>query len=729
MVLAGISFLNSSAWATPAVLLYQIENQHPEQQMQGVEKRAATLVEELLQRLGRWRVLDRQSVKVDTKEGMNQDTLTRLKGQGVDYLITGILTGTELATEITLKFIKTDTGQIEKTIKAANITTPHIEPIIRKFYTRFQEAFPLSGKIIQIKADKTYVNLGSSQGLKQGDSLEVIRITEVKDGDKVVDVEEEKIGRLTIDKVMEKSAWGTYTPLPGGKSAAVGLVVKTTPPPAAPSDANLPPKEIIALKRFANVSGQEKLNHIGEALAESLTTSLTSLKNFRVVDRMQLEKVLEEQRLGSAWIFNPGTTVESGQLWNPRYIISGSYQQLDRNYRLDAHLVDLETAEVISAESIIGKELFELTDRLGQILLSNLDRKKALKDSRIAGLKVEVAAVEQLPMAIYHLLPSLEARIIEITVKNDTGRKQRLLLSAEITGITQAAKETVEIDPGQEGVFSLYPPIIPGKLREITTARTNPLSVQAVLPDGAIVFEETRSTNLLPYDSLVFQQSFIRSNKDLLTTVAAWASPNLPEASTILGEAARRTSKGSLTGYQATGFLSGKEDETNAQQHVWTREQVQAIYDSLKDKDLRYVEQSTQFPDANLQRVLLPQDALKQKGANCIDGSLLFASLMLRAGLNPIIIIVPGHAFVGWETWESSGEYEYMETTKLGYSDFASALQEGKKQAQEAGLDQDITSQAFKEFKKQLTKGSAPTGKAQVLNIRVLKNKMADIPI
>lgn len=65
------------------------------------------------------------------------------------------------------------------------------------------------------------------------------------------------------------------------------------------------------------------------------------------------------------------------------------------------------------------------------------------------------------------------------------------------------------------------------------------------------------------------------------------------------------------------------------------------------------------------QRVRLPSESLEQGQANCIDGTILFASLLEAMSLSPSIVVVPGHAFVGWETWLGSDEWQYLETTMV----------------------------------------------------------------
>src|SRR4029077_11411867 len=78
-------------------------------------------------------------------------------------------------------------------------------------------------------------------------------------------------------------------------------------------------------------------------------------------------------------------------------------------------------------------------------------------------------------------------------------------------------------------------------------------------------------------------------------------------------------------------------------------------------------------PGQITQRTRLPRESLRHKSANCIDGTVLMASLLEAASLHPAIVLVPGHAFVGWETWEGSDEWDYLETTMIASHDFEAA--------------------------------------------------------
>ena len=83
-------------------------------------------------------------------------------------------------------------------------------------------------------------------------------------------------------------------------------------------------------------------------------------------------------------------------------------------------------------------------------------------------------------------------------------------------------------------------------------------------------------------------------------------------------------------------------------------------------------------PGQVTQRTRLPRESLRHKSANCIDGTVLMASLLEAASLHAAIVLVPGHAFVGWETWPGTDEWDYLETTMIATHDFEAAGQRAR---------------------------------------------------
>ena len=113
---------------------------------------------------------------------------------------------------------------------------------------------------------------------------------------------------------------------------------------------------------------------------------------------------------------------------------------------------------------------------------------------------------------------------------------------------------------------------------------------------------------------------------------------------------------------------------------------MQAVYATLKeDTKLVYVQSSVEVnPEAGvrMQHVRLPRESLERGEANCADGSVLFASLLLAFGLEPALVILPQHIIVAWEAAAGSGEWRYLDIAKIDTHDYAMAQKFGQTEAE-----------------------------------------------
>ena len=81
--------------------------------------------------------------------------------------------------------------------------------------------------------------------------------------------------------------------------------------------------------------------------------------------------------------------------------------------------------------------------------------------------------------------------------------------------------------------------------------------------------------------------------------------------------------------------------------------QVYALWYVLQKRGFKYSSISNSSLSSNVvftQRVRTFDDALLSAQINCVDGSVLFASLLKAINLNPVLVRVPGHMFVGYYT-------------------------------------------------------------------------------
>ena len=99
---------------------------------------------------------------------------------------------------------------------------------------------------------------------------------------------------------------------------------------------------------------------------------------------------------------------------------------------------------------------------------------------------------------------------------------------------------------------------------------------------------------------------------------------------------------------------------------IWTI--ASAIWGSVCGLNIKYSLPPASFEEVG-QKVRSPSLVLDAKLATCLDTSLLFAAALQQAGLNPLIILTEGHAFVGvWlhdRTFKMQVVHEAMEVRKL----------------------------------------------------------------
>lgn len=310
------------------------------------------------------------------------------------------------------------------------------------------------------------------------------------------------------------------------------------------------------------------------------------------------------------------------------------------------------------------------------------------RSSKTSGLDANVRLrMMHIPTAIYYLLDVDESPLLEVELINTTNDMRRVRMTARVEGYSADAVTTVELDKrageNPRMTIPLLPTLFPQAIdpvRELTRATVSVLVEELLFNkensdkfNSAIRIETNVSLPvwMLSRNSAPLAVRDPQSGKwvDLTRYFGAFVTPNRPEVMAFLRKAADHHPQKRLAGYQS--------DVTA---------QARAIFDALKeDADITYVNSLIAFnPDesARGQRVRLPRESLAERQANCIDGTLLFASLLEAASLHPALVVVPGHAFVGWERSADSGRWAYLETTMIGTNTFAEAQEIGGRKAE-----------------------------------------------
>ena len=199
-------------------------------------------------------------------------------------------------------------------------------------------------------------------------------------------------------------------------------------------------------------------------------------------------------------------------------------------------------------------------------------------------------------------------------------------------------------------------------LRRCTQQKPANLKIKVSF-DGEVVVEidetiQLRSINDCPF--YIKLDNDDQDVEDISITFAAYVNENHPWIDGILKEAldaAKET--GIINGF--TGYQSGSQDEVISQ--------VFAIWNALQRRGIKYSDVSTTIPSkfAYSQTVRFLDDTVEASQANCVDGSVLMASILRKIGLDAYLVMVPGHCFLGFS--DSNKEEKvmfFLETTMLG---------------------------------------------------------------
>ena len=176
---------------------------------------------------------------------------------------------------------------------------------------------------------------------------------------------------------------------------------------------------------------------------------------------------------------------------------------------------------------------------------------------------------------------------------------------------------------------------------------------------------------------------------------AAYVNEENPAIDNILREALNSRIVRKFLGYQRNDSAS-------------VDRQVYALWYVLQKRKFRYSSISYSSLSSNIvysQRVRTFDDALQSSQINCVDGSVLFASLLRAINITPVLVQIPGHMFVGYYTDSSRKKLTFLETTMIGDVDLDDYFPEEQLDSTMQGKSQTYMSHLTFEKSKQYATG------------------------
>jgi len=292
------------------------------------------------------------------------------------------------------------------------------------------------------------------------------------------------------------------------------------------------------------------------------------------------------------------------------------------------------------------------------------------------------------PVVIFALSDNINKQIIESTnnehfignpfnglgcsfsISVSSSKIKKIHVRLEIEGTDFIKKSIIETEINPDELYTLFPKI---NYNYALLERNNQPSLENI--DIKIYCEnelkkeffetiQFRSINEVPF--LILDNDGM--SYDLSWLFASFVNEDNPDIDQILKEAlevgiidvfsGKRSRNNSFFGYQ------GSEDDV--------LNQIFTIWNVFQRRGIKYSSITTTSSTSEKvfsQYVRTFSDILKSNQANCVEGSILFASIMRKIGIDPFLILLPGHMLVGF--WKDSrhSDWKAFETTILGNED------------------------------------------------------------
>lgn len=215
--------------------------------------------------------------------------------------------------------------------------------------------------------------------------------------------------------------------------------------------------------------------------------------------------------------------------------------------------------------------------------------------------------------------------------------------------------------PKEHTEYIIYPDILwrYNALRD--NEQAEPISVVAnVEVDGKNLGQKVRTFSVRSINEclLGFNKQLPDGRTRYVSTrlfYAAYVNEENPLIDKVLREALNTRIVRRFLGYQSTPEMVDK--------------QVYALWYVLQKRNFKYSSVSYSSLSSNVvyaQRVRTFEDALNSSQINCVDGSVLFASLLRAINITPVLVQMPGHMFVGYYTDSAKKNLTFLETTMIG---------------------------------------------------------------
>jgi len=260
---------------------------------------------------------------------------------------------------------------------------------------------------------------------------------------------------------------------------------------------------------------------------------------------------------------------------------------------------------------------------------------------------VSWTADEELPTAFY---TNSTERLIRVALQSD--EPTTVNVSVEVPQITEKETKTIDVTATEKG-YDFKPSFLREAYGPLREAQDKNIELNVTDEQGNTVVSESIPIRVLSREDMVWVSEDGAQNYKY---IAKWVTKDAPEVKELVRVAADYNE--ALCGQPAmVGYLG---DET------MVACQLASIFAAMQDYyDIKYIASPESYQTSNAQKIRLPEDIILERSGLCIETTVLVAAALENLGMEPVIIIIPGHAWVAVKAYPGAPYYFHLETTML----------------------------------------------------------------
>lgn len=264
-----------------------------------------------------------------------------------------------------------------------------------------------------------------------------------------------------------------------------------------------------------------------------------------------------------------------------------------------------------------------------------------------SNIEVTWESPEKIPTAFY---TNPHEKLITFKLKAD--QPTQVTISVEIPKITEKETRQVEIGP-EETTEEFKPPILTSAYGPLDKAQDKNINIKVVDEQGNEIVNTSQKITLLSRNDMIWVSEDGTNNQKY---IAHWVTPDNKEVKELVRVAAEYNQQ-FCDSHAMVGYQGGE---------TLVLCQLASIFAAMRDHyQIAYISSPESYTTSNAQSIKLPEEVIMENSGLCIETVVTVAAALENLGMEPVIILIPGHAWVAVRTAPGSPNYFHLETTML----------------------------------------------------------------